>query len=91
MGSVLVCSNSACHFLLQVNNISKSITSLKSCPECRSGWSSRCPNCDARLGIRLQDGQPGRCTSCGKTIKPFQAAIGTARDGYSGAQAHAAD
>ena len=73
MNRLLVCQNSSCRFLLDAGKKQiglKPEVRLEHCPECGSGWSTRCPYCNTALEAVLRSGSPPACFSCGQTMKP---------------------
>lgn len=73
MNILVVCKNAMCRFMLDAGSQHDGFRPelpLTHCPECGSGWSTRCPHCNALLEATLRDGLPPVCASCGQTMRP---------------------
>jgi len=64
MTRFLICSNSKCHFILDLRLSGRSIDGLpigiRTCPSCDGSWSTTCPSCRQALEVKFVAGRPSR-------------------------------
>jgi hypothetical protein len=67
MPDFLVCGNSCCRFVLDLQEAQDSLLGsepfLKNCPECGSEWSTACPSCARPVSVTWR-GHRALCAHC---------------------------
>lgn len=73
MTRMLICTNAACRFLVDLRGggraVSRSALVTGGCPECKSEWSSQCPACSEVLVVAWT-GHHAHCAACNHPLQP---------------------